>query len=165
MSDHRSADEALAAAALDRFRQTGIRLDREGRFWHEGQEIEHDGMRRAFLGWLDRLGDGRYVLRLDAERFAYLEVDDAPLLVTSARWRGDRVYVVTNDGRERELDYASLRTAPDDALYCTVASRFGQPLDARVTTAAYYPIAERIEETAAGFALRAAGGLHPIGAR
>ena len=156
-----SPDERLAAEALERFRQTGIRLDREGRFWHQGGEVEHRGLRRAFLRWIDVLDDGRPVLRLDDERYAYLDVDDAHLLVTAARWDGDRAFVATNDGAEQELEYSSLRVGGENALYCRVR---GDRLDARVTTPAYYVLAERLEETDSGFSLRAAGRLFRIAA-
>lgn len=151
-----NADERAAAEALERFRRTGIRLDREGRFWHEGGEIVHEGMRRTFLRWLDRLDDGRWVLRLDEQRYAYLDVEDAPLIAVSARWDGDRAFLTTNDGDERELAYDTLRVGDGDALYCDAR------LPARIATPAYYVLAERLEETGDGFALRAAGGLHPI---
>ena len=68
-----AADEQ--AAWLEKIRRSGISLDREGRFIHEGAEVTHEGMKRALFRWLDRLPppDGRYVLRLDERRFAYLE--------------------------------------------------------------------------------------------
>jgi uncharacterized protein len=152
-------DEALKREALERFRQTGICLDREGRFWHEGQEIAHEGMRRAFLQWLDRLPDGRWVLRLDEQRYVYLDVKDTPLLVTSARWQGDRVLVTANDQTEEELDYASLRVGAGNALYCQVR---GGRLPARLTTPAYYALADHIEEADGGFALRVGDRTYPI---
>jgi len=52
---------------------------------HEGAEVTHEGLRRALFRWLDRNGDGRYVLRLDERRFAYLDVDDTPLVARAAR--------------------------------------------------------------------------------
>jgi hypothetical protein len=151
-----SDDPVIDPEMLERFRQTGIRLDREGRFWHEGVEITHQGLRRALLSWIDRLDDGRAILRVDKERYAYVDVDDAHLLVVSARWRGDRAYVTLNDGAEEELAYDSLRIGADDAMYC--AARAGR-LVARVLTPAYYALADRIEEApeGAGYALRAAG--------
>jgi hypothetical protein len=162
--DERGRDERLARAALERFRQTGLRLDREGRFWHESGEVVHAGMRRAFLRWIDRLEDGRSILRLDAERYVYLDVDDAPLLVASARWVEDRILVTTNDGVEAELDYASLTVGAEHALYCRVR---GGRLEARITTPAYYVLADAVEEIEGGgrYALRAAGQQFPIGAR
>jgi len=153
----------LTPELLEQFRQTGIRLDRQGRFWHEGAEITHDRLRRALLRWLDRLDDGRSILRLDEQRYAYLEIEDAHLLVVSARWQDDRAMVTLNDATVEELAYDSLRIADDDTLYC--AARSGK-LEARVTTPAYYALAERIEETTGGgFALRAAGSSFLIGRR
>ena len=148
---------------IERLRQTGIRLDREGRFWHEGAVVTHRGFQLALLRWLDRLDDGRPILRLDEKRYAYVNVDDAELLALSARWEGDRAILALNDETEEELDYASLAASPDNALYCRVRS--GR-LTARITTPAYYILAQRIEESPeGGFCLRAAGKLHPIGSR
>jgi hypothetical protein len=153
------ADFEPTPEMIERLRQTGIRLDREGRFWHEGAAVTHAGFHRALLRWLDRLDDGRPILRLDEKRYAYVDVDDADLLAVSARWDGDRAFIGLNDESEEELDYASLTVGADNALYCRVR---GGRLTARVTTPAYYVLAERLEESGDGFALRAAGRLHPI---
>ena len=144
---------------IERLRQTGIRLDREGRFWHEGAVVTHRGFQLALLRWLDRLDDGRPILRLDEKRYAYIDVEDAHLLALSARWDGDRLFLTLNDESEEELDYDSLTVGAGDALYSKVR---GGRLTARLTTPAYYVLGERIEDGPTGFALRAAGGLHPI---
>ncbi len=149
----------LTPEQIERFRQTGIRLDREGRFWHEGAVVAHRGFHLALLRWLDRLDDGRPILRLDEKRYAYVDVEDAELLAVSARWDGDRVFLSLNDEREEELAYDSLAVGDGEALYCAVR---GGRLRARITTRAYQVLAERIEEAGGGFALRAAGGLHSI---
>jgi uncharacterized protein len=127
---------------IERFRQTGLRLDREGRLWHEGAEIAHAGLRRAILRWLDRRDDGRPIIRLDERRYAYIDVEDAELLALSARWDGDRLWLALNDGSEEELAYASLEIGAHDALYC--AARGGR-LRARITTPAYYVLARGIQ--------------------
>lgn len=153
----------LPLELLEKFRRIGIRLDREGRFWHEGAEITHPGLRRALLRWLDvRPEDGRPILRLDETRYAYVDVDDAPLLVLSARWQDGRAFVSLNDDTEEELDYASLRVGAGDAMYCQ--ARAGA-LEARITTPAYYTLAENIEQTDTGFALRAGERVFAIGER
>jgi hypothetical protein len=141
------ATHSLPPEAIEALRRTGIRLDRHGTLWHQGVRITHRGLSRALLRWLDTLPDGRPILRLDEHRYAYLEVEDAHLLVLSVEWRGDRVFLHLNDGSEEELDYASLQVAGDDAMYCTV--RDGR-LRARLTTAAYYALAEGIEELDGG---------------
>jgi len=147
---------------IERFRQTGIRLDRSGRFWHEGEQFTHPGLRSALLRWLDRLPDGRYILRLDAKRYAYIDVEDTPLLVVSARWQGDHVLVGINDGSSEELRYDTLVSGEDNALYCNV--RNGS-LEARLTTPAFYALAEGLVEAGDGYALRAVGQRFPISRR
>jgi uncharacterized protein len=139
-AEHEAPHE-LSEEMIESFRRTGISLDREGRLWHEGAEIAHPGLRRALLRWLDRRDDGRAILRLDERRYAYIDVEDADLLALSARWDGDRAWLRLSDETEEELDYASLESSVDSALYCRVR---GGRLTARITTAAYYVLAERI---------------------
>lgn len=155
-------ESELPAELLESLRATGIRLDREGRFWHEGAEITHQRFRKTLLRWLDLLPDGRVILRLDQNRYAYVEVDDALLLVTSLRWQDDRAYLKLNDDSEEELSYDNISQAQDHSLYCRVR---GARLLARLTTPAYYELAKRIEEQADSFVLNAAGALHPIALR
>jgi hypothetical protein len=149
----------LPPELIEKFRQTGIRLDREGRFWHEDGEVTHERFRQALLRWLDLLPDGRPILRLDDTRYAYVDVDDALLLVTSLRWEDDRAFLTINDGSEEELRYDTLEQAADNTLYCKV--RDGR-LPARIATPAYYKLTDRIVESGEGFALSAAGSLHAI---
>src|SRR6185503_15309301 len=111
----------------------------EGRFIHEGAEVVHEGLKRALFRWLDRLPppDGRYVLRLDEKRFAYLEdVEDTPLVARSARVDargGVRVYLALSDGAEELLDPATLTV--DDAGVLRAWVRGGR-LQARLASSA-----------------------------
>ncbi len=148
------SDEQLLA-----LRRSGIRLDREGRFWHEGHEVTHFGLRDALWRWLDRDPDGRYVLRLDAERFAYIDVEDVPQIVRSLRWEGDRALAVLADGGEEELDLSTVRLRPDGTPVCAVRS--GR-LEARIATAAWGVLAERLRERDGGVWLEARGGPYRL---
>src|SRR6478752_2857992 len=98
----------LTDEQIEKLRQSGIRLDANGRFWHEGGEVTHGGLRAALWRWLDRNPDGRYVLRLDAQRFVYLDVDDTPFVVRSMRWDGDRALARLSDDTEEELALSTL---------------------------------------------------------
>jgi hypothetical protein len=158
-------DEAALRRELEeRVRRSGLRLDREGRWWHEGELVAHAGLAAALNRWLDRLEDGRYVVRLDAERYAYVEVEDAPYQVLTVEIErgpeGPRVYLKLSDGGQEELDYGSLRVGAAHALYCHVKGRMA----ARFSRQAYYLLGELLEESPEGFALRAAGQLFPIAA-
>ena len=132
------------AAFLERVRRSGISVDREGRFWHEGEVIRHEGLRQALFRWLDRLPppDARYVLRLDAQRFAYLEVEDTPLVATSLRWLGERALLGLTDGSEVPLDPDGLNIDGAGTLRCRVRD---SGVEARLGVAAAAALAERIE--------------------
>jgi hypothetical protein len=139
-------------------RAIGLKLDRAGTFWHEGTAVTHPRLRQALLRWLDVRDDGRDIVRLDEKRYAYVEIEDAHLRARSARWDGDRCFVLWDDDRETELDYASLRQAPDHALYTAVHGR----LRGRIAGPAYHAVAERIVEAGGAFCLEAAGRRWPI---
>jgi len=138
-------------------RAVGLTLDRSGTFWHQGAAVSHARLRQALLRWLDVQGDGRDIIRLDDQRYAYVEIEDAHLRARSARWDGDRCTLLWDDDRQTELEYESLRQAADHALY----ARIGR-LRGRIAGPAYHAIAERIVEVPGGFALDAAGQRWPI---
>ncbi|HMG55848.1 MAG TPA: hypothetical protein VK601_20250 [Kofleriaceae bacterium] len=143
---------------IEKLRAIGLRLDRSGKFWHQGAEVTHPRLRQALLRWLDVRDDGRDIVRLDDKRYAYVEIEDAHLRARAARWDGERCIVHWDDETESELDYGSLHQAADHALYATV--RGG--LRGRIAGPAYHAVAERIAEVPGGFALAAAGRRWPI---
>jgi hypothetical protein len=155
------ADEQ--AAWLDQIRRSEIRIDREGRFIHEGAEVAHEGLRRALFRWLDRLPppDGRYVLRLDERRFAYLdEVADTPLVARAARVDPAGVAVLAlSDGSEEALDPATLTV--DEAGLLRAWVRGGR-LEARLATSAAAVLADGIGEVDGRPVLRLAGRSYPL---
>ena len=137
--------EAADAAWLEKIRRSGIRVDREGRFMHEGAEVTHEGLKRALFRWLDRLPppDGRYVLRLDEKRFAHLEdVEDTPLVARAARIDPEgQVYLALSDGNEEALDPATLTV--DDAGVLRAWVRGGR-LEARLASSAAAVVADLV---------------------
>jgi hypothetical protein len=149
---------------LETLRAIGLSIDRTGRMWHQGQEVTHPRLRAALLRWLDVRDDGRDIVKLDDQRYAYVEVEDAHLQALSARWDGDAVWLALDDGSEEELDYATLRLGAGDALYCRV--RHGR-LRARLSTAAQQVLAPHVVEdpsSPSGFALEARGSRWPVAA-
>ena len=149
----------LTEEQIERLRQSGIRLDAEGRFWHEGGEVTHHGLRAALWRWLDRNPDGRYVLRLDERRFVYLDVDDAPFVVRSLRWQEERALLRLSDDSEEELAYKTLRIGPSGAVYAQVK---GGRFEARFATSAWGTLGQRIAERGGQAVLEAAGGPYAL---
>ena len=147
----------LTDEQIEKLRQSGIRLDGDGRFWHEGQEVTHAGLRAAFFRWLDRNPDGRWVLRLDEKRFVWLDVDDAPFVVRSARWDGGRAVGRLSDDREVALALPTLHERGGQR-YVTLERGF----EARLSTAAWNALAERMVERDGRAFLDAEGGPFPV---
>jgi hypothetical protein len=144
---------------IEKMRAIGLRLDRAGTFWHEGTSVTHPRLRQALLRWLDvRPEDKRDIVRLDEKRYAYVDVEDAHLRALSARWDGDRCFVLWDDDQEEELAYATLRQAPDHALYATARGH----LRGRIAGPAYHAVAEHIVESDGAFVLEAAQKRWPI---
>lgn len=106
-----------------RSRETTIRRDAQGRWFHDGDPLEHPNLIRSFDRWLERAEDGRYCLKNDIN-WAYVTIEGPPLFVRSIRLDagegGDAWLVLSND-REERLDPDTLRLGADDALYCDVA--------------------------------------------
>ena len=60
--------------------QSGLRLDKEGRFWHRGGLVEHPRTFAVLHRGIHRAADGRWATRIGKD-WAYLEVEDAALWV------------------------------------------------------------------------------------
>ena len=157
--------DAADVAWIEKLRQSGIRVDREGHLIHEGAEVTHEGLKSELYRWLDRLPppDGRYILRLDAHRFAYLDVDDTPLVVRAARIDpADVVLLALSDGAEEPLDPATLTIDGAGILRAWVR---GGRLEARLSSSAVAALADRLTESGGRPVLRAAGRSIPLPAR
>ena len=148
----------LTPEMIETMRTIGLTLDRAGTLWHQGTAIAHARLRQALLRWLDVREDGRDIVKLDDVRYAYVDVEDAHLRARSARWEDDHCLVLWDDDHEEELDYGSLRQAPDHALYARVRAR----LRGRIAGPAYHAIAERITEEPGRFVVTARGLPWPI---
>ncbi len=100
-------------------RETAIRRDALGRWFHDGQPLEHPNLERAFDRWVERAEDGRYCLKNDIN-WAYIALEGAPFFVRTVQLLPDGVDLCLSDDRTERLDPSSLREGPDGALYCEV---------------------------------------------
>ena len=102
-----------------RSRESTIRLDRDGRFFHEGERVEHPGLEAAMHTWIARHpDDGRFILT-NGYDWTYFTVEDVPFFVRSVRVTPDRVILRLSDGTEEAWDPAKSRVA-GDRLYTKV---------------------------------------------
>jgi uncharacterized protein len=128
-------------------RESSIRLDVEGHFWHEGARVDHPKLATAMASWISKHPtDGRWVLE-NGYDWCYLTIEDVPLWVRSARIDGDVIVSTLSDGSEERIDPRSLTVDETGALRCVVkrASR-GGPYPAKFARHAQLAMGERLRE-------------------
>lgn len=142
-------------------RETTIRIDRDGEFWHDGERVQNDKLARAFARWVDVDPEsGRYILKNEVD-WCFVTVDDAPLVVRALEvGPGGELRVALSDGTTEPLDLATLRVDEDDVPYCDVR---GGALPARFSRAAAFALLERVRVAEEGaLRLSAGGGEVPV---
>lgn len=123
-----------------------IRIDKDGRWYYEGNEIINEHVLAAFCNALEKDNDGRYRIVIEQE-LCYIEVEDTPFVVASIR--GDTkngLYVLLNTSRLFPLDPDSLSIGESNVLYCTLPDG----MKVRFSRAAYYTLALMMEEDEEG---------------
>ena len=140
-SDH--PDFFRLPAPEGRSRESSIRLDREGRFLHDGEPVTHRGMARAFASWIARHpDDGRFILT-NGWDWTYFTVEGAPFFVEGIRVGPDGPVLVLFDGSEELLDPSALRLG-DDGVFSTRVK--GGAFDARFLRNAQLELSPWLEE-------------------
>jgi hypothetical protein len=118
-------------------RETRIRIDQEGRFFHEDDPITHEALARSLAGWVDVDPEsGRYILK-NGVNWAFVTVEDTPLVVK--RFYPEEDEVLVNDGEVEKLDWSTLTVSDDDVPYVRVR---GGKLPARFSRQAAYSLLE-----------------------
>lgn len=113
-------------------RESTLRLDAQGRFWHDGDLVEPRALEKALHRWISRHPDDGRPILTNGYDWCYFEVATTPYFVRSVV--GDAVpEVVLSDESTEMLDPASLRTDADGALVARVK---GGSFDARFTPSA-----------------------------
>jgi hypothetical protein len=132
-----------------RSRESTIRLDGEGRFWHENLQVEHRKLAAAMHTWVARHpDDGRYILT-NGYDWTYFTVEDAPYTVRSLKIEGDQVSLVLSDGTCEPFDPARAKIGKNGALYTQVkASAKGGPFEAKFTRHAQTELGPLLTEVA-----------------
>lgn len=134
--------------------ESSVRLDRQGRFWHDGQPVTHAGLERAFATWLRRHPvDGRYVLE-NGYDWIYLTVEDTPFFVSNVQ-AADPIGLDLNDGSHEALVPDNLRVDADGNLVTRVK---GGAFEARFTRSAQLQLEPWLGEGPEGISFRKPSG-------
>jgi uncharacterized protein len=148
-----------------RSRESSIRLDAQGRFWHEGALVTHPGLATALHSWIGRHpDDGRYILT-NGYDWTYFTVDDVPYFAESLRVEPNRIALCLSDGTEETWDPGATRIGADGALYTTVKrDARGGPYEAKFTRHAQTSLAPVLESEGNGrTAVKIGGRVMAIG--
>ncbi|MFL5362442.1 MAG: hypothetical protein ACJ78U_15890, partial [Myxococcales bacterium] len=98
---------------------SGLRLDREGRFFHQGTPVEHARTVATLHAGLHRAEDGRWATRIGRD-WAYVDVEDAGRFVRRIETAEDRLRAQLATGEWVEIDPATLAAGAEDALYVRI---------------------------------------------
>lgn len=129
-----------------RSRESTIRLDREGHFFHEGARVEHPGLEAAMHTWIARHpDDGRFILT-NGYDWTYFTVEDVPYFVRSVRVEPERVVLRLSDGSEETWNPEKTRVS-GDRIYTAVK---GGASEARFDRHAQNALGPILEEDADG---------------
>ncbi len=140
---------------------SGIRLDAEGRWWHDGEPVTHPRIIEAWNRGIERDERGRYILRFGKD-WAVIAVDDAPIQVVGARPQADVFVLALSDGREETLDPSTLELAADGVLHCRVR---GGEMPARFSRSAQFVVGEHLTEDRGSYKLTVAGRRYDVPVR
>jgi hypothetical protein len=141
-----------------------IFIDKEGGWYHKGAEMVHREFIRLFYEHMEMDAEGRYVIHWQGER-CYVDVEDTAFVVRRVSYlsgkaghRGALILSLSDDSTEA-LAEETLVIGKENVLYCTVKKG---AFPARFNRAAYYQLAEHVEEEGGQFYLSVEGRRHPI---
>lgn len=138
---------------------SGIRLDRFGRWWHDDELIEHPRIIEAFNVGLSPTEDGRYRLEFGSD-WCFVEVEDAAYTVRAVDVTPDeRVSVRLSDRTAELLEISSLKLDPDGVLACRVKQGRAK---ARFSRESQFALGNLLQEKDGALVLRAGGREFPV---
>jgi len=137
--------------------QSGLRLDKDGRFWHRGGLVEHARTLAVLHQGIHRAPDGRWATRIGKD-WAYLEVEDAALFIRRIEPSGGGLRAQLASGAWVDVDPATLAAGADDALYARVDGE-----RARLTRVAQLSLSDQLHDDGGGFSLQVGAKAWRIG--
>ena len=137
---------------------SGLVLDRELNWIHDGERITHPKIIEAFNQGLVPAEDGRFQLRIGTD-WAYVTVEGAAYRVNAIDTDETRVLLRLSDRTGEPLDPATLRHGEDGVLTARVkAGRAG----ARFSRDAQFALGQLVAADGSGWALVLPGARLPV---
>src|SRR5512139_1620196 len=102
-----------------------MKIDKEGRWFFQGEEITHRKTYLLYCRSLTRDESGRMILRVGREECP-VEAEDAPFVVMTIEFMSDAageeesIWITLNDETREKLIPETLRSAPDHIPCCQV---------------------------------------------
>lgn len=138
---------------------SGIRLDRWGRWWHDDELIEHPRIIEAFNVGLSATDDGRFRLQFGND-WCFVEVEGAAYKVLVVDVTSDeRISVRLSDRTGEILDPSTLRLEEDGVLSCLVKNAKAR---ARFSPEAQFAFGELLEDEDGQLVLRVGNRRLPV---
>jgi hypothetical protein len=126
---------------------SGIRLDKNLRWWHDDEPIEHPRIIELFNTSLVLDEGGRYQLRIGQD-WCFIQVEDAAYEVRTVDVTPDEhVSIRLSDRTAEALDPDTLSLGPDGVFSCRVKRGRAK---ARFSRDAHYQFGELLEEGEGG---------------
>jgi hypothetical protein len=128
---------------------SGLVLDRDLNWFHDGERITHAKIIEAFNVGLVPTDDGRFQLHVGND-WAYVTVEGAAYRVNAIDTDDTRVYLRLSDRTGEALDPSTLRLGPDGVL--TARVKAGRA-EARFSREAQFALGELLAPDGAGWVL------------
>jgi hypothetical protein len=151
----------MPAAGFYSIHTSKLTFRSDGRWYADEDPVLHERLARLFSRYVRRKPSGGYEIWIDERYHADVDIEDTLYVVTAADADAAGHFTVDlNDGTTELLNADSLQVGAKDVLYCCVKNGSER---ARFLRAAYYQLANFIEEAGPGrFQLRCGGITHPI---
>jgi len=138
-----------------------LRIDRDGGWFHEGEEVTHEGILTSLRQGLQVDSAGHY-FQIGPVRVP-VEVEDAPFVVVRFEADGEGWALWLSDGSRETLDPATLTLRGGEVPYCRVKDG---SFEARFSRAATWQLLQSVEAEPGGGppTLAVSGRRYPLGA-
>ncbi len=138
-----------------------LRIDRDGGWFHEDEEVTHEGILASLRAAL-QVGATGHFIQIGPVRVP-VEIEDAPFSVVRLEPEGDGFTLTLNDLSREPLDPTSLRLGTGDVPYCRIKDG---KFEARFSRAAAWQLLQHMEPGAADapVTVTVGGRRYPLGA-